>query len=372
MLVGEHAASAAVPRQAVDGLVQVHWDMGVDAGSMNGWYATSSQLGRGTIAETYGVPLGSQFTLVRSDGMRMTGQSSFPASGPLNLTGTADVQSASLTLTQLSRTPDPNHFYEGVAVYRLQGWVYPRRSVGYAMVDGSGHVSTFGGMSHPGDAPSGYVTGIARTPDPRGYWIVNASGQVYALGDARYRGGLGPNTLLRGETVTSIASTPTGNGYWLFTTSGRVFVFGDATSHGDLRGRDLAAPVGEAVATPTGNGYYMVARDGGIFAFGDAHFRGSMTGARLNGPIIALVPTRAGTGYWLVASDGGVFAFNAPFRGSWANTVVTHPVVAMATFGNGYLMVRSDGSAHSFAANPFFGGIGVASSPPVVGAIAIG
>jgi hypothetical protein len=71
--------------------------------------------------------------------------------------------------------------------------------IGYAMVDSDGHVSSFGSMSHPGDAPSGSVTGIARAADAKGYWIVNRSGQVFALGDARYRGGLAPHTLLRGK-----------------------------------------------------------------------------------------------------------------------------------------------------------------------------
>ena len=38
------------------------------------------------------------------------------------------------------------------------------------------------------NAPTTVATHIEPTPTRRGYWIVNARGQVYALGDARWWG----------------------------------------------------------------------------------------------------------------------------------------------------------------------------------------
>jgi len=370
-------ASGLLVHQAVDGLVQIHWFFGVDTGTMDGTYATSSQLGRGTLHISTSANFGGSINtvLVRSDGMRMTGREAPDVNGfpnlVVNLTGTADIESASLTLTQVGGT----HLQvgSGDAVFHLQGSIDVRRWLGYAMVDVDGNVSAFGSMGHLGRAPSGSVAGVARTPDPKGYWIVNRTGQVYALGDARPHGGLRSNTLTRGENVTSIASTQTGDGYWLFTTSGRVFTFGDATPYGDLHNRRLAAPIVGAAATTTGKGYYMVGADGGVFTFGDAQFHGSTGAMKLNQPVVGIVPTKSNNGYWLVAADGGVFSFNAPFRGSMGAAHLNRPIVTMAAYADGYLMVGSDGGVFDFSEGAFFGSLsGSPTHANVVGATAIG
>src|SRR5262249_11041824 len=158
-----------VVRQAVDGLVHVQWEMGVDTGSMSGTYTTSSQLGRGTIASHWAAnPLTMQFAFVRSDGMRISGQvTGIEPNIVVDLTGTADIRSASLTLTRLSSTPDRDNPHAGVADFHLRGWIFVQPWIGYAMVDTAGHVSSFGDMTHPGDAPTGTVAGMARTADPK-------------------------------------------------------------------------------------------------------------------------------------------------------------------------------------------------------------
>ncbi len=233
---------------------------------------------------------------------------------------------------------------------------------GYWMVGASGSVYAFGDARFSGGVSTTNVTHIEAAPSHTGYWIVNGMGQVFAFGNARWHGNGG--ALWPGEKVSSLSATPTGNGYWLFTNSGRVMPFGDARSFGDMGGIHLNGPIVGSVATPTGRGYYMVASDGGIFAFGDARFHGSMGGARLNQPVNGLVPTLDNRGYWLVASDGGIFAFNAPFRGSMGGTRLNRPVIGMVRYGNGYLMVGSDGGIFAFSNKPFRGSLG--SNPPAV------
>ena len=237
----------------------------------------------------------------------------------------------------------------------------------YWLVGATGVVNTFGVANFFGSVSTPEVTGFDSTSSRRGYWIVNAAGRVFAMGDAHWRGDAGP--LLPGESVRSISGTPSTNGYWLFTNRGRVLAFGDAHFFGDMSHTALNGSIVGSATTPTGNGYYMVGSDGGIFTFGDARFRGSMGSARLNQPVIGLVPTHTNQGYWLVASDGGVFAFNAPFRGSMGSTPLNRPIVAMTHFGDGYLMVASDGGVFDFSNQYFSGSLG--GRPPTIPIVGI-
>jgi hypothetical protein len=130
-------AGADVASRTVDGLVQLHWALGIDFGSMDGTYTTSSQLGQGSMHETQSANFGGSvdFVFVRSDGMRMSGAGKYDLSNlpdidfVVNLTGTSDIESASLELTQVSDGHiGPNS--TGDAEFRVQGWIYPRRPWG--------------------------------------------------------------------------------------------------------------------------------------------------------------------------------------------------------------------------------------------------
>jgi hypothetical protein len=234
---------------------------------------------------------------------------------------------------------------------------------GYWMVGASGTVYAFGGVRSYGRASTLGVTHIEPAPTGRGYWIVNAAGKVFAFGQAQWHGNAG--ALFAGETVRSLSATPTGAGYWLFTTRGRVLPFGDARFYGDMSRVDLNGPVIGSIVTATGHGYYLVASDGGIFTFGDARFYGSTGGRRLNQPVIGLVPTAGNRGYWLVAADGGTFTFgDAHFHGSAGRLTLNRPIIGMVRYGNGYLMVASDGGIFDFSNRPFAGSLG--SDPPAV------
>jgi hypothetical protein len=243
----------------------------------------------------------------------------------------------------------------------------PTTRQGYWMVERNGNVYAFGDAPFKGGVPGGTTDAVDLEPTAsgNGYWIVNAAGNVFAFGDAAYAGG-GPG-LNAGETVTSISRAP--SGYWLFTTKGRVISYGGAPAYGDMSATKLNGPVLDSIPTPTGQGYYMVASDGGIFTFGDAAFFGSMGATKLNQPVQALVPDPDGRGYWLVASDGGIFAFESDFYGSMGDTKLNKPVTGMVGFGKGYLMVGEDGGIFTFGEAPFRGSLGDRPpSQPIVSA----
>jgi ribosomal protein L24E len=175
--------------------------------------------------------------------------------------------------------------------------------------------------------------------------------------------------LKAGETVTSISRTKNGKGYWLFTNRGGVIARGNAVFRGDLSNKTLNGPVLDSVTTPSGNGYYMVASDGGVFTFGDAKFQGSTGNRSVSAPIRTLTPDPDGTGYWLVGRDGAVYSFKATFRGSMAGKHLNKPIVGMVSFGNGYLMVASDGGIFNFSNKAFYGSLG--ANPPSIPIVSV-
>jgi hypothetical protein len=217
--------------------------------------------------------------------------------------------------------------------------------------------------SNPTAAPS--------SSSSAGYWILDASGKVFAFdaphyGDLTTTGGLSPGT-----TTVAITETHTGNGYWLLDSVGGVHAFGDATNHGSMQGTTLNAPIISMAALPTGNGYWLLGADGGVFTFGAARYWGSTGNIALNQPVIDIAPTADGLGYWLIASDGGVFTFGtAGYWGSTGNLRLNKPIISMAVHpgGGGYWLLGGDGGVFSFGVD-FHGsvpGIGFCSPPNAI------
>jgi len=351
-------------------------------GTIHGQYTTGSQLGIGHFTvhsgpvDGFPSEVGYQPTdFTRSDGMVLHGVylpevvgCGIPSPGCDLVTfarQTSDITGGTL---HLALGPGSGSSFSFI----MFGSITLRERVGYAMVDASGNVSTFGGIDHLGDANPFYMshpTAIELTPSREGYWILDDLGEVFTFGDAPYDGEPDFRVLFPGERVTSFSATPSGNGYWLFTSAGRALRFGDAKFFGDLSGTTLNGSIIGSIATPTGKGYYMVGSDGGVFAFGDAKFRGSMGGVKLNQPVLGIVPTPNNDGYWLVARDGGVFSFNAPFLGSMGAVHLNQPIATMVRYGAGYLMVASDGGVFNFSKDPFFGSLaGTPPAAPIVGA----
>ncbi len=250
----------------------------------------------------------------------------------------------------------------GNETIKSTSWNYRAPPHGYWMVGAGGTVYPFGTVPGLGSVKVFGAADIEASPSGYGYWIVDVLGHVYAFGDAKNYGGAG--TLQPNELVTSISRTRDGNGYWLFTSRGRVIARGNAQNYGDMHKVRLNGPVLDSVATPSGHGYYMVASDGGVFAFGDARFYGSMGAARLPAPVRTLTPDPDGAGYWLAGTNGSVYAFRAAFHGSMGGVRLNKPVVGMVSFGNGYLMVASDGGIFNFSNKPFYGSLG--ANPPSI------
>jgi hypothetical protein len=234
----------------------------------------------------------------------------------------------------------------------------------------NGSVLSYGDAGAYG-GPSGLnapVTGMAATPDGKGYWLVASDGGVFAYGDAPFEGSAVGTP---GYRFVGIASNPDGPGYVLTDDAGDVTAHGDAQSFGSVS-TSLNAPIVGIAETPDGRGYWLAATDGGVFAFGDAPYLGSMGATTLNSPVVGLATTPDGKGYWLVAADGGVFAFgDARFYGSEGATPLNVPVVGIApsASGNGYWLAAGDGGVFTFGDATFEGSAGAAPPPHPVSAI---
>jgi glucoamylase len=220
----------------------------------------------------------------------------------------------------------------------------------------------------PLTAVSGISAVTVGAQNCRGYYVVDAAGQVRAFGGAKLYGDLSGVHL--NAPIVSITATADGSGYYLLGADGGVFSFGDAVYHGSTGGLQLNAPVVGMAVTPDGGGYWIVAKDGGIFSYGDATFHGSTGNLTLNAPVDGIAVGPGGHGYWLVASDGGVFAFDEPFVGSMGGQHLNAPVIGMSSTasGSGYTLVAADGGVFSFAA-PFYGSLG--ATPPLGGVVAL-
>lgn len=246
--------------------------------------------------------------------------------------------------------------------------------------------------------------GMAVPPDGGGYWLAQATGGVYAYGDAGFHGSLPGLGVTPTSPVVGMAATPDGHGYWLVASDGGVFAFGDAGFHGSLPSLtdQHPGPVVGITPTPDGKGYWIIAAGGGVYAFGDAPFFGAAP-ATTGGGATALLPSTGGTGYvvsynqpgvfyalgsatappdngpahitsvlvgaaavpgggglWEVGTDGSVLAYgDAPFLGtpSTIDVVPSGPVTAMAATpdGEGYWLLSSGGGVYAFGDAGFFG-----------------
>ncbi len=204
--------------------------------------------------------------------------------------------------------------------------------------------------------------GIAGSEGNLGYWIANFSSLPAAFGSASASGQLGCSGL-NGAALgwSGIAATPNGRGFFLVSVNGGVLGCGEATPLGGVTNLHLAAPIEGIVTKADGRGYWLVAGDGGVFAFGDAGFYGSMGGKTLNAPIVGIAATSDGKGYWLVGADGGIFSFgDATFYGSMGGHQLNRPITGMAANpdGSGYWLAAADGGIFAFGGAPFEGSLG--------------
>jgi len=185
---------------------------------------------------------------------------------------------------------------------------------GYWLLDASGQIYAYGNAPYLGGGAPGHtgdIIALAATPDGQGYAMLSAAGQVYAYGDAGYYGGSPGGS--SGEFV-DMEMTPSGHGYWLLTSAGQIYAYGDATYYG-------GSPTGFSKAivamspTPDGRGYVMVSKTGQVYAYGDAQYKGGSP-AGIAGDIADISYT-PGAGYVLISTTGQHYAYgDAPFLGN--------------------------------------------------------
>ena len=108
--------------------------------------------------------------------------------------------------------------------------------------------------------------------------------------------------------VVGIASRPDGEGYWLVTASGHVFAFGAAHNYGSVKGRSDGRVV-SITSTPSGRGYVIVTAKGHIYSFGNAPRVPSPRRGRLHGPAVGATVTADGRGVFVACACGVVLGF---------------------------------------------------------------
>ena len=193
---------------------------------------------------------------------------------------------------------------------------------GYLMVGSDGGVFALGGANYYGslccNALPSPIAAIAATPSEDGYWLAAQNGKISNFGNTP---ALLSVQVPPGAHIVGMASTNDGKGLWLTDNLGDVYAVGDALYLGGMGGIHLNAPVVGIAAAANGQGYVLAASDGGTFNFGVGFF-GSVPGSLAPGqhlvaPIVGIAVTHSGNGYWMVGADGGLFNYgDAPFLGS--------------------------------------------------------
>ena len=174
----------------------------------------------------------------------------------------------------------------------------------------SGSVVAYGGAPNLGSAPPGWghVTGIAATPDGRGYWLLTGNGHVRGFGDASVY----PGPAVHG-TAVGIAASGDGHGYLLLTSDGHIYPRGDAIARGNASRQP--GPFTEIITTPDHKGFWLLNVEGRLYGFGDAPTLDVNGEPRAGlGAVIAMGVTHDGRGYWEVTGSGGILSFGDAFR----------------------------------------------------------
>jgi hypothetical protein len=170
---------------------------------------------------------------------------------------------------------------------------------GYWQITATGTVYAFGdATTGTSISPACPITGAVGNPSG-GYYGYTACGNVYNGGGATWYGSEAGQI----SNAAGLAVTPDGRGYWLITATGTVYAFGDATTGTSV---SPACSIIGAVGDPSG-GYWAYSACGNIYNEAGAPWYGSEAGNITNGAGLAAAPD--GGGYWLITSGGTVYAY---------------------------------------------------------------
>jgi hypothetical protein len=109
--------------------------------------------------------------------------------------------------------------------------------------------------------------------------------------------------------------------------------------------------------------------DQGVFGYGDAAYHGAPTNTVVTSPVVGMASPASGQGYWLAEANGGVFSYNVPFYGSARAANYKAPIVGMAATpdGGGYWLVALNGGVFSYGDAHFYGSEAAFGMQPIVG-----
>jgi len=224
---------------------------------------------------------------------------------------------------------------------------------GYWLSDSAGDVypfesaSTFSVASGSSKA-SGTIIGMAPTPDGQGYYLASNKGKVFAYGDATPPSTSCPTA----SDYVALTVNPYFEGLWLVQANGQVCALGGAETLGPGSGTTLSGTVVGMETTSDGGGLYLVTNNGSVYAYGDAtdeDFGGLSSGTATN--IVGLALSQYGEGYWLVSAKGAIYPFGeATSFGSESGATLPGPIVGMTATADaeGYYLVTDTGKLYPF------------------------
>jgi hypothetical protein len=251
----------------------------------------------------------------------------------------------------------------GVVKRQPTYWVY----TSWGNVYGS-YGAIFYGSPWASQTGDSQITGMAPTPDGKGYWMVDSYGHVYPYGDAQ---SLAQYVSSNHPAIAGIVASPSG-GYWLYTASGNVYTSAGATWYGS----PWASHTGDdhitgMTSTPDGKGYWMVDSSGHVYHYGDAQSLAEYLSS--NHPWISGIVASPSGGYWLFAASGNVYtSADASWYGSpWASHTGDSHIegLAAAPDGHGYWMVDSSGRVYHYGDAPGLTTGLSSNAPPVAGIV---
>jgi hypothetical protein len=204
------------------------------------------------------------------------------------------------------------------------GMTVTRDHRGYWVVDAAGTVFGFGDADRRSPLRHVHrIRGIVAAPGG-GYWLYTAYGNIYPTRGTAWYGSPFRRRGFRGSSITGMAASPDGKGYWVVTSTGTVFAFGDAARLSVGHARRIRG----IVAAPTG-GYWLYTSHGNVYPAPGTPFYGSPRKAGFRGfSVTGMTATPDARGYWVVNSRGTV----RPFGDATTLPALRHghPITGMA------------------------------------------
>jgi hypothetical protein len=211
----------------------------------------------------------------------------------------------------------------------------------------------------PSSSPGVPVVAQAST----GYRMLSADGKVFGFGAMSVLAARGAQP---SGVAVDIANTS--NGYWVLTRTGGIRAFGAAATQPSIKMRKREKAV--AIEAAGAQGAYVVTNQGRVVPLGNAKWWGEPSTKVSD--IISIAVTASGNGYFLLGSGGTMHSFGDARVVPGAPVKLSGPLVGVTADpdGTGYWLVGGDGSVFAFEA-PFGGSmVGTRLTKPVVGLIA--